>query len=58
MDHEKWVINLAAQLRENGVDVILDMVGGDYVQQNLDSLEANRRAALVAGLKDVLGVEG
>jgi hypothetical protein len=23
-DHERWVIDLATQLRENGVDVILD----------------------------------
>ena len=36
-----------------GVDVILDMVGGDYIQRNIDSLAANGRLVFIAFLKGV-----
>ena len=44
--------NFAAVVKEatdgRGVDVILDIVGGDYLQRNLDSLAAEGRLVLIA----------
>jgi putative PIG3 family NAD(P)H quinone oxidoreductase len=34
--------------REGGADVVLDMVGGDYVQRNLDCLNADGRLVQIA----------
>ncbi len=36
-----------------GVDVILDMVGGDYIQRNIDSLATNGRMVFIAFLKGI-----
>ncbi len=36
-----------------GVDVILDMVGGDYIQRNIDSLAPNGRIVFIAFLKGI-----
>lgn len=45
---EDW----ATKVRDSGgVDVILDMVGGDYVQQNLSCLNVEGRIVMIAFLK-------
>ncbi|WP_421937043.1 NAD(P)H-quinone oxidoreductase [Phenylobacterium sp.] len=36
--------------REGGVDVVLDMVGGDYVAKNLDALNTGGRIVFIAAL--------
>jgi putative PIG3 family NAD(P)H quinone oxidoreductase len=36
--------------REGGVDVVLDMVGGDYVPKNLDALKTGGRIVFIASL--------
>ncbi|MDZ4369931.1 MAG: NAD(P)H-quinone oxidoreductase [Phenylobacterium sp.] len=36
--------------REGGVDVVLDMVGGDYVSKNLDALKMDGRIVFIAAL--------
>jgi NADPH:quinone reductase len=36
--------------REGGVDVVLDMVGGDYVTKNLDALKTGGRIVFIAAL--------
>jgi NADPH2:quinone reductase len=36
--------------REGGVDVVLDMVGGDYVLKNLDALKTGGRIVFIAAL--------
>jgi len=36
--------------REGGVDVVLDMVGGDYVAKNLDALKTGGRIVFIAAL--------
>ncbi|HEX7884617.1 MAG TPA: NAD(P)H-quinone oxidoreductase [Phenylobacterium sp.] len=36
--------------REGGVDVVLDMVGGDYVSKNLDALNLGGRIVFIASL--------
>ena len=45
---------LGAVLREKtekqGVDVILDMVGGSYIQKNIDSLNWDGRLSIIAFL--------
>lgn len=41
----------AAVAAEGGADVILDMVGGPYVQKNLDSLKAGGRLVQIAYLQ-------
>ena len=46
--HEKWVIDLASELMESGVDVILDMVGGDYIERNIKSLAPDGRLVQIA----------
>lgn len=38
-------------LKETGIDVILDMVGGDYTQKNLDILAPKGRLAYINGMK-------
>lgn len=39
-----------AAKREGGVDVVLDMVGGDYVAKNLDALNTGGRIVFIAAL--------
>lgn len=48
-------VNVVAQeTRDEGVDVILDMVGGDYVQRNLACLARNGRLCIIAFLRGSL----
>lgn len=42
---------VAAMTRKKGVDVILDMVGGDYLPRNVKSLAADGRLVSIAFLK-------
>jgi len=46
-----WVAALKAATGGRGVDVILDMVGGDYVGKNLDLLAVEGRLVQIAFLK-------
>ena len=46
-----WVAALKAATGGRGVDVILDMVGGDYVGKNLDLLATDGRLVQIAFLK-------
>ncbi|MEZ5419634.1 MAG: NAD(P)H-quinone oxidoreductase [Vicinamibacterales bacterium] len=46
-----WVAALKAATDGRGVDVILDMVGGDYVARNLDLLAVEGRLVQIAFLK-------
>lgn len=46
-----WVEALRAATHGRGVDVILDMVGGDYVARNLDLLAVEGRLVQIAFLK-------
>jgi putative PIG3 family NAD(P)H quinone oxidoreductase len=46
-----WVAALHAATDGRGMDVILDMVGGDYVRRNLDLLAADGRLVQIAFLK-------
>lgn len=48
---EDWPSVLRAHTEKQGVDVILDMVGGDYIQKNIDSLNVDGRLAIIAFLK-------
>jgi NADPH2:quinone reductase len=56
---EDWSAAISA---EGGADVILDMVGGDYVQKNLNCLNRKGRLVMIAFLKgsrvevDLLGL--
>ena len=45
---EEWSAAISA---EGGADVILDMVGGDYVQKNLNCLNRKGRLVMIAFLK-------
>lgn len=45
-----WLEALRAELGERGVDVVLDMVGGTYLQKNLDVLARDGRYAIIAFL--------
>lgn len=38
-------------LKDDGLDVVLDMVGGDYIEHNLDLLRKNGRLILIAFLQ-------
>ncbi len=46
-----WVAALLAETGSRGIDVILDMVGGDYVGRNLDLLAVEGRLVQIAFLK-------
>ena len=46
-----WVAALQAATNGRGIDVILDMVGGDYVPKNLDLLAVEGRLVQIAFLK-------
>ncbi len=46
-----WVADFRAASGGRGVDVILDMVGGDYVARNLDLLATDGRLVQIAFLK-------
>ncbi|HEX7060574.1 MAG TPA: NAD(P)H-quinone oxidoreductase [Woeseiaceae bacterium] len=45
-----WLDAVRAELGERGVDVVLDMVGGTYMQKNLDVLARDGRYAIIAFL--------
>jgi NADPH2:quinone reductase len=47
---EDWQSVVAAHMDGRGVDVILDMVAGPYMQKNLDSLALEGRYAIIAFL--------
>jgi len=50
--HEEDFVEVLAQATEgNGVDVILDMVGGDYIPRNIKSLAVEGRLVQIAFLK-------
>jgi putative PIG3 family NAD(P)H quinone oxidoreductase len=44
---EDFVEAIRARAPEGGIDVILDMVGGDYTQKNLDLLRPNGRVSQI-----------
>ena len=46
-----WRAEIRTATEKRGVDVILDMVGGDYIQKNIDSLAVDGRLAIIAFLK-------
>jgi len=47
---EDWAVVLREKTEKRGVDVILDMVGGDYIQKNIDSLAIDGRLSIIAFL--------
>ncbi len=47
---EDWAVVLRKKTENRGVDVILDMVGGDYIQKNIDSLAIDGRLSIIAFL--------
>jgi putative PIG3 family NAD(P)H quinone oxidoreductase len=49
---QDWAAELAQLTGKRGVDVILDMVGGDYVMKNLRSLALEGRLVQIAFLKE------
>jgi NADPH:quinone reductase-like Zn-dependent oxidoreductase len=49
---QDWAAELAQRTGKRGVDVILDMVGGDYVMKNLRSLALEGRLVQIAFLKE------
>ena len=49
-----WVAALKAATGGRGVDVILDMVGGDYTRRNLDLLADDGRLVQIAFLKSAV----
>jgi NADPH2:quinone reductase len=48
---EDWVAGIKQATRGDGVDVILDMVGGDYTPRNLDLLRTEGRVVQIAFLR-------
>src|SRR5690606_16358533 len=48
---EDWPAEVTAFTERKGCDVILDMVGGDYIQKNIDALAWDGRLAIIAFLK-------
>lgn len=46
-----WADALRKDTEKRGVDVILDMVGGDYIQKNIDSLAVDGRLSIIAFLQ-------
>ena len=47
---ENYKQEMSRLLKDEGLDVILDMVGGDYIEQNLSLLRKNGRLVLIAFL--------
>ena len=47
---EDWVAVLREKTEKQGLDVILDMVGGSYIQKNIDSLNWDGRLSIIAFL--------
>ena len=52
---EDFVTVLASQTEGTGVNVVLDMVGGDYVSRNLQALAAEGRLVMIATQGGVKG---
>ncbi len=50
---EDFVAALKRHTDGRGIDVILDMVGGDYIPRNIDALAADGRLVFIAFLKGV-----
>jgi NADPH2:quinone reductase len=55
-----WVINYRAEdfeavLKDEGVDVILDMIGGDYIARNLRLLKEDGRLVFVNAMRGATG---
>ncbi len=48
---EDWAAVVAEQAGKPGINLILDMVGGDYIQKNIDLLAWEGRLVLIAFLK-------
>lgn len=48
---EDWAARVREITEKRGVDVVLDMVGGSYIQKNIDSLAADGRYAFIAFLQ-------
>ena len=48
---QDWVAEVARITDKRGVDVVLDMVGGDYIEKNLRCLALEGRLVLIAFLK-------
>jgi putative PIG3 family NAD(P)H quinone oxidoreductase len=48
---QDWVAEVARITGKRGVDVVLDMVGGDYVERNLRSMAPEGRLAQIAFLQ-------
>lgn len=48
---EDWVSAVRDATSDQGVDMVLDMVGGDYVARNLDALAVEGRLVQIAFLK-------
>jgi putative PIG3 family NAD(P)H quinone oxidoreductase len=48
---EEFAAQVAAMTAKRGVDVILDMVGGDYIEKNLKCLALEGRLVLIAFLR-------
>jgi len=47
---EDWADVIREKTEKQGVDVILDMVGGSYIQKNIDSLNWDGRLSIIAFL--------
>jgi NADPH2:quinone reductase len=47
---EDWPAQVREIVGRDGVDVILDMVGGDYIQSNINALGLNGRLVMIAFL--------
>lgn len=47
---EEDFVNIIKEMTENGVDVILDMVGGDYIPRNIKALAPDGRLCYIAFL--------
>jgi NADPH:quinone reductase len=48
---QDFVVEVATLTAKRGVDVILDIVGGDYIEKNLKSLALEGRMAIIAFLQ-------
>jgi putative PIG3 family NAD(P)H quinone oxidoreductase len=48
---QDWVAEIGRLTGKRGVDVVLDMVGGDYIEKNLRCLALEGRLVLIAFLK-------
>jgi NADPH:quinone reductase len=48
---DDWMVEIASITQKKGVDVILDMVGGSYIEKNLRSLALEGRYCFIAFLE-------